>query len=253
MPRSVSIPWAGSHRSCRSRRTGGSRRTCGSCPRSRSRSCSSSSVRVMVHRVARTRSNRHKAKAPPRVPVAAPERPGLRRTRSLIAIGVGSIALLAYVLTADRDIFPGDPPEFIAVSLTGGVSHPPGYPLFSMLGALFGQLPLGPLPFRVNLIAALAHAATVGVVFLTAERLTRDLVAAAAAALILAFGALFWTWSLVAEVFPLNDLLAALVLYFLVVWHARPSGRAPLLAAAAAFGLGLANHQTIVLLVPAIG
>ena len=149
--------------------------------------------------------------------------------------------MLAYVLTADRDIFPGDPPEFIAVSLTGGVAHPPGYPLFSMLGALFGQLPLGPLPFRVNLIAALAHAATLGVVFLTAERLTRDLVAAAAAALILAFGALFWTWSLVAEVFPLNDLLAALVLYFLVVWHARPSGRAPLLAAAAAFGLRLAH------------
>jgi 4-amino-4-deoxy-L-arabinose transferase-like glycosyltransferase len=221
----------------------------------------------MVLAMARRRANRRKARGPQQEPVsrsagsarertaratAPSEPPGARRTRALVAAGVGLVAFVAYALTASRDIFPGDTPEFITVALTGGVAHPPGYPLFSIIGALFGQLPLGPLPFRINVISALAHAATVSVVFLTAERLTRDLLAAAAAALLLAFGALFWSWSLVAEAFPLNDLLAALVLYCLVLWHERPMSRGPLFGAAVAFGLGVANHQTITLLVPAI-
>jgi hypothetical protein len=179
-----------------------------------------------------------------------PEQPDVQRLRLLTALAVGVVALVPYVFTAARDIFPGDTPEFITVALTGGVAHPPGYPLLTMLGALLGQLPLGPLPFRVDLVSALAHAATVSVVFLIAERLTRNVLASAAAALVLAFGALFWSWSLVTEAFPLNDLLASLVLYFLVVWHEQPTRRAPLFAAAAVFGLGMANHQTISLLLP---
>ena len=157
------------------------------------------------------------------------------RLRRLVAVGIGVLVLAVYALTAARDIFPGDEPEFAAVSLTGGVAHPPGYPLLSMLGMLFGQLPLGPLPFRVNLVSAVAHAATVSVVFLIGERLTRNMLAAAAGALVLAFGALFWRWSLVDEAFPLNDLLAMLTLYFLVVWHERPLDRVPLYAAAVSF------------------
>src|SRR5204862_2286405 len=108
-------------------------------------------------------------------------------------------------------------------------------------------------PYRIDLISALCHAGAVALVFLTAERLTRNALASAAAALVLAFGHGFWTWSLVAESFPLNDLLAAAVLYLLVVWHERPSSSVPLVGAAAAFGLGMANQQTISLLLPAIG
>ena len=169
-----------------------------------------------------------------------------------MASAVGLVAFIVYTLTAARDIIPGDTPEFVTVALTGGVAHPPGYPLLSILGVAFGQLPLGPPPFRVDLISVLCHAGTVVLVFLTAERLTRNALASAAAALVLAFGHGFWTWSLVAETFPLNDLLAALVLYLLVVWHERPTASAPLIGAAAAFGLGMANQQTISLLLPAI-
>lgn len=176
-----------------------------------------------------------------------------RRTRRLVALGVGAVAAVAYVLTAARDLFPGDTPEFITVALTGGVAHPPGYPLISMIGIVFGHLPLGELPFRIGLVSVLCHAATVSLVFLIVERLTRDLFASAAAALLLAFGANFWSWSLVAETFPLNDVLAALVIYLLVLWRERPSSRLRLIGAAGVFGLGLANHQTIALLLPAIG
>jgi len=170
--------------------------------------------------------------------------------RWLVAAGVGLIAFVVYVLTAARDLFPGDGPEFATVMFTGGVAHPPGYPLLSLIGTLFGALPIGPLPFRANLVSAVAHAATVSVIFLIGERLTRNAIASAAVALVIAFGRLFWSWSLVIEAFPLNDLLVSLVLYFLIVWHERPMTRWPLFAAAICFGLGVANHQTITLFIP---
>jgi dolichyl-phosphate-mannose-protein mannosyltransferase len=215
--------------------------------------------------MARTRSRRRGARqnAPPPRPsasaeprarrAAAVEREEWSRAKWIVAAAVSLFVLAIYILTAARDIFPGDDPEFIAVALSGGVAHPPGYPLLTMIGSLFGLLPVGPLPFRVSLESAFAHAATVGVVFLIGERLTRNTPAAAAGALVLAFGTLFWKWSLVAEAFPLNDLLVILTLYFLVVWHERPDTRGALFAAAVTFGLGVANHQTVTLLIPAFG
>src|ERR1700694_1305634 len=101
------------------------------------------------------------------------------------AVVVGAAALL-YFLTAARDIVVGDTPEYITAAVTLGVPHPPGYPLFTMLGHLFSSLPLGPITFRVNLLAVTCDALTVGIVYFTALRLTGYRIAAAIAALVLA-------------------------------------------------------------------
>src|SRR2546428_2053088 len=102
--------------------------------------------------MARTRTRRRDRQAPKQRAPAAPERArraapaGSQRerwTHWLVALGVGLIAFPVYVLTAPRDLFPGDGPEFTTGVLTGGVAHPPGYPLPSMIGTLFGPLPLG--------------------------------------------------------------------------------------------------------------
>jgi hypothetical protein len=45
-------------------------------------------------------------------------------------------------------------------------------------------LPLGPMPFRVNLVSVVCHALTVGLVFFTAFRLTHSRPASAIAALL---------------------------------------------------------------------
>src|SRR5207342_1574732 len=103
------------------------------------------------------------------------------------------------------------------------VSHPSGYPLFSLLGHAMTWLPVGPIPFRVNLLSVLAGAGTAVFVFLTALRLTRDRLAAVVAALLLAVHPLMWEWSLVAEVFALNAFLASVEIYVLIRWDARPS------------------------------
>ena len=175
-------------------------------------------------------------------------------TDRLTVLGFSIVVVMAgllYFFTAARDIVVGDSPELIIAATILGVAHPPGYPLFTMLGHLFSLLPLGPIPFRVNLLAAVCNALTVGVVFLTAFRLSRSRLAAAMAAMILAVNPLFWSWSLVAEVFPLNNLLASLLIYLFVVWHERPERTGALITAFFIGGLALTNHQTIVLLGPA--
>src|SRR6202045_5456442 len=102
------------------------------------------------------------------------------------AVAVATAAGILYFLTAARDIVVGDTPELITAAVTLGVPHPPGYPLFTMLGHLFSLLPFGPVPFRVNLLAVTCDALTVAVIFFTALRLSRSRPAAAIAALILA-------------------------------------------------------------------
>jgi hypothetical protein len=165
---------------------------------------------------------------------------------------VAVLAGILYVLTAARDIVVGDTPDFVAAALTLGVAHAPGYPLLTMIGHVLSWLPVGPAPFRVNLIAVLSDAAAIGVIFLTMTRLTTDRVAAGVAALLVATVPLVWRWSLEAEAFPLNNLLAAIVIYTLVRWEEQPARTAWLVAGAFAAGLALSNHMTIVLLGPAI-
>jgi hypothetical protein len=179
--------------------------------------------------------------------------PNLKNYRTLlIATGVSILISFVYFLTAARDIVVGDSPELTMAAVTLGVAHPPGYPLFTMLSHLFSFLPVGPVPFRVNLFSVVCNALAVGVVFLTGFQLSRSRLAAAIGAMILAFNPLFWSWSLVAEVFPLNNFLAALLVYLLVIWNNRPQDYGALVGAAFVAGLALTNHQTVVLLGPAV-
>jgi hypothetical protein len=170
----------------------------------------------------------------------------------LVAVTLALLAGVLYLFTAAHDIVMGDSPELTIAAVKLGVAHPPGYPLFTMLGHIFGLLPIGPIPFRVNLLSVACDAAAVGVVFLTGFHLSRSQLAAALGALILAFNPLFWSWSLVAEVFPLNNLLAVLLIYFLVVWNDEPQRYYKLAAASFVAGLAFSNQQTIVLLGPAV-
>jgi Protein of unknown function (DUF2723) len=167
------------------------------------------------------------------------------------AVAVATAAGILYFLTAARDIVVGDSPELILAAVTLGVAHAPGYPLFTMLGHLFTLIPFGSLPFRVNLLSVVCDALTIGVVYFSAFRLTRSQLAAAVAALLLAVNPTFWEWSLAAEVFPLNNLLAAILILLLVTWHEQPERTALLIAAFFVAGLALTNHQTIMLLAPA--
>src|SRR5437773_11767841 len=91
-------------------------------------------------------------------------RPGdVGLTRLTLGVGWGiALAFLGlYVATAARSIVVGDNPELIVAAVLFGVAHPPGYPLLVLIGHLFSLLPLGPVAFRVNLLATACGAGTV--------------------------------------------------------------------------------------------
>lgn len=197
-----------------------------------------------------TRTRRQRAPAA-RTPLPSAAQP-LLPLALLPAAGLATVFGLLYLATAARDIVVGDTPEFTAAAATLGVPHPPGYPLLTLIGHAFTWLPVGSIPFRVNLVSVLCGAATVGLTYATAWLLTGSRRAAAAGAVVLGTAPLFWTWSLVFETFPLNNLLAAAVMVLLVVWRRAPHRGRWLVAAAACTGLGMANQQTIALLAPAV-
>lgn len=170
----------------------------------------------------------------------------------VVGVAIAAVVGTLYFLTAARDIVVGDTGELITAAVSLGVAHPPAYPLFTMLGHLFSLLPFSSIPFRVNLLGVACGTLTVCVIYFASLRLTRSRPAAAVAGLILAVNPTFWTWSLVAEVFPLNNLLAALLIYFLVRWQEQPQRTGFLVAAAFVSGLALTNHHTFVLLGPAV-
>src|SRR5579859_3022368 len=82
-----------------------------------------------------------------------------------------SLAALAYVPRVCRTLaVVGDSAELVAAAAVWGVPHPPGYPLFTLIGHGFAELPWFDVPFRVNLTSALLHAMAVGFAALAIER-----------------------------------------------------------------------------------
>src|SRR5262249_30809082 len=148
-------------------------------------------------------------------PAILPRPSGFDRADYIAGGVMAAVAGILYVMTAARDIVLGDTPELVTAAITLGIAHPPGYPLFTMLGHLFSLLPAGALPFRVDLLAVACGTATVALVYFTALRISGSRVASACAAVVLGVTPLFWSWSLVAEVFSLNNLLAAMFVYLL--------------------------------------
>ncbi|KAJ1494533.1 hypothetical protein T484DRAFT_1765231 [Baffinella frigidus] len=79
------------------------------------------------------------------------------------AMGVGAFAGLIYLATMHRTLAGGDSGDLIANACSLGVPHPPGYPLHTLLAALFVRLiPFGSPALRVNLLSVLAAAVTKG-------------------------------------------------------------------------------------------
>ncbi|MBD3278510.1 MAG: DUF2723 domain-containing protein, partial [Candidatus Aegiribacteria sp.] len=84
------------------------------------------------------------------------------RTDRIIAAAVGLAALVTYLLTLAPSVSFWDSGEYISTSWIAGIPHPPGVPLFVLLGRfstiLFSFIPS--IAARVNLLCALAGAST---------------------------------------------------------------------------------------------
>ncbi len=156
-----------------------------------------------------------------------------------------------FSFTFCRSPYWGDSTELALVARAAGVAHPTGYPLWSMVAALFARLPLpGWEPaLAANLLSALFGAMACLALFVLQRRLGAGRVAALFGSLTLALTGEMWLHCSIAEVYSLHVLLLTLVLLAAVRVHSRP-GTGPLCRLALLTGLALCNHMTAVLLVP---
>ncbi len=173
-------------------------------------------------------------------------------------IVTAGLVLIVYLLTLAPDLtwvnFGGDGAELITASATLGIPHPPGYPVYLVLGKLMSLLPIGSVAYRFNLLSALSVAIATGFVAATTSNLlnanpsnkrTGPLIPVAAG-LVFAFIPLVWGQALIAEVYSLNLALLSAVLWMLTQEIAGKK----VIAAGVLFGLSLTTHLTSLFFLP---
>ena len=186
---------------------------------------------------------------------AAPEpaaATAITRRDGVWAAVAGLIAFAVYV----RTLAPGltddvDTAMFQFIGRVLGVAHNPGYPLYVVLTHVVSRVPIGSLAYRINLFSAMLGALTVFVAFFIARRLGSGRLVSAGAALGFAFGRVFWSQAVIAEVYTLNAAIVAGVIAALLTWSdmRKPAWY---FTAVALFAAGLGNHTTIVGFAPGI-
>ena len=160
----------------------------------------------------------------------------------------------------NADVQPADSGEFQLAAITMTIPHPPGYPLFTLLGWLFAQVPVGSPFARVTFLSVVASALTLAVVGVSvahnADAPRSDAprsdapghtlgLSMAVAALALGTSTTFWAQATTTNIRSLTALFTALLVLFLMrIWQ-RPS-RNNLIGFALVLGLGVGHHLSLV-------
>ncbi len=188
------------------------------------------------------------------------------RPSYLAAAIAGGLTFLLYLVTLSPETAMWDASEYIAAAYTFGLPHPPGNPLFVILGRVFSILPIGPtVAIRINLLAAISSAVSAAMWFLITERVLvgwfterwQRIAGGALAVLIGATAFTVWSQSVVNEkVYTVSLVGLAIVAWLTVRWCDDPDGpKADRLLILIAYisGLGYANHMAGLLALPAAG
>src|SRR5690348_10662460 len=180
------------------------------------------------------------------------------------ALGVSLGALVLYLVTLSPSTAMWDTSEYIAAAYTLGLPHPPGNPLFVILGRVFSILPIAStVAVRINILAAICSAVSAGMWFLITERVLvgwfsarwQRVLGGVIGALIGATAFTVWNQSVVNEkVYTVSLVGIAVIAWLMIRWSDDPDGRKSdriLVLVAYILGLGYANHMGGMLAAPA--
>ena len=155
-----------------------------------------------------------------------------------------------------------DAGEFITAAKVLGVPHPPGTPLFVLMGHVWaGIVRIGGYAWRMNLMSACFSASGAGCLFLVSHRLLVGEVdwlhmgGATAAAILSAFPFTHWQNSNETEVYAVATFSIAAISWLAVRWRdLRGTARAPhiLLLIVYVAALSIGNHLLALLVGPAV-
>jgi Flp pilus assembly protein TadD len=137
----------------------------------------------------------------------------IRCRAAIPAAAVFATAFLVYFYTLCPTVYWDDAGELISACYTLGIPHPPGHPLYAILGKLFTLIPIGSPAYRVNMMSAFFGALTSVMLFhvvreliIEDEKLARFAVfGGVVAALAIAFSRILWDQAVVAETTTLHS------------------------------------------------
>ncbi len=188
------------------------------------------------------------------------------RPSYLAASIAGALVLGLYLLTLAPTTSMWDTSEYMAAAYTLGLPHPPGNPLFVLLGRVASLLPIASsVAARINVFAAVCSAVAAAMWFLITEHVLahwfhdrwRRLIGAGVATLLGATAFTVWNQSVVNEkVYTISLAGIAIISWLMIRWTDAPDGpRADrtLVLVAYLLGLGYANHMAGMLAAPAVG
>mgnify|MGYP000002837431 CR=1 FL=1 len=180
------------------------------------------------------------------------------------------VSFIVYLSTMATTVSYWDCGEFIASSYILGVPHPPGSPLYLILGRIFSMLPLNTdIAYRVNLMSPITSSLAVMLLYLIIVKVIanyrgeirsrQDAIVVFGAAFIgamtFAFTDSHWFNAVEAEVYAISTFFTAIVVWLILHWSDRadePGSERYILIIAYMFGLAIGVHILNLLTLPFI-
>jgi len=197
-----------------------------------------------------------------------------QKLNNIIGWGVFAISLIVYTLTLEPTASFWDCGEFIATAFKLQVGHPPGAPLFQMLGRFFSLFAFGDtskVAYMINFMSALSSAFTILFLYWSITLLAKKIATANAemnqtkmltifgsgivGALAYTFSDSFWFSAVEAEVYAMSSFLTAFVFWAILKWESqydRKDNLKWLVMIAYVMGLSIGVHLLNLLTIPAI-
>ncbi len=188
------------------------------------------------------------------------------------------IATAVYVMTLEETASFWDCGEFIAVSYKLMVPHPPGAPLFLLLGRMFSFLAMGDVErvaYWINMISVLSSSFSILFLYWSIVLLGKKLIAApengseyslsqqitligagAVGALAYTFSDSFWFSAVEAEVYGMSSFFTAFVVWAMLKWETIDNqvlANKWLVLIAYMMGLSIGVHLLNLVTIPALG
>lgn len=175
------------------------------------------------------------------------------------------VSLITYLMTVQPTVPFWDCGEFTAAAVQQQVPHPPGAPLFLMLGKMFHLLPFGDPGWRVNLLSVISSAFTVLLLYLITVRVIRNFFTedlndlgnalmvyggGFVAAITFTFTDTFWFNAVESEVYAASSLFVAIIAHLMMVWNEKadePGHEKYLLLITYLIGLSIGVHLLSIL------
>lgn len=185
-----------------------------------------------------------------------------------------TIALITYSLTVEPTMSFWDCGEYISTAAKLEVGHPPGAPLFQILGAFFAMFAASKetVALMVNMLSVFSSAFTILFMFWSSSILLRKIVSgyteidrskaivilgsSFVGSLAFTFSDSFWSSAVEAEVYAMASLFIAILFWLGLRWEEdmhSPRGNRWLLLISLMVGLSFGVHFMALLTIPSIG